>query len=299
MLLLICHEDGTRVAEYEYDAWGNCEIIYNLISINDVSKNNIANVNPFRYRGYYYDVETQLFYCNSRYYSPELCRFISPDSIEYLDPQSINGLNLYCYCMNNPIMYADPSGHFPVAALIIGAIVGAVIGAGSSIISQGIENNWDWSKFDVGLLIVDTVFGAIDGALSGLGLSLGASFLIDMGLSFAQSLTTSLIQGSEYTGLDFLLDTGLTMVSFGVSSLVGHGLNRAFKNSFSVDIDPGRLQGKWKSAVKSLQSNEGPRKKARAILNKRYVKNTIAMSIGYYSIGCLTNGAISGLLGRI
>ena len=184
-------------------------------------------------------------------------------------------------------MYADPSGHFPVAALIIGAIVGAVIGAGSSIISQGIENNWDWSKFDVGLLIVDTVFGAIDGALSGLG------------LSFAQSLTTSLIQGSEYTGLDFLLDTGLTMVSFGVSSLVGHGLNRAFKNHFSVDIDPGRLQGKWKSAVKSLQSNEGPRKKVRAILNKRYVKNTIAMSIGYYSIGGLTNGAISGLLGRI
>ncbi len=54
-----------------------------------------------------YDVETQLFYCNSRYYSPELCRFISPDSIEYLDPESINGLNLYCYCYNNPIMYVD------------------------------------------------------------------------------------------------------------------------------------------------------------------------------------------------
>ena len=47
-----------------------------------------------------------------RYYSPELCRFIQPDSIEYLDPSSINGLNLYCYCMNNPIMYYDPSGHW-------------------------------------------------------------------------------------------------------------------------------------------------------------------------------------------
>lgn len=287
------------IGEYEYDGWGKCVEKELSPEKNTEIDTFVLHNNPFRYRGYYYDVETQLFYCNSRYYSPELCRWISPDSIEYLDPESINGLNLYCYCGNNPIMYADPSGHFPVAALIIGAIVGAVIGAGSSIISQGIENNWDWSKFDVGLLIVDTVFGAIDGALSGLGLSLGASFLIDMGLSFAQSLTTSLIQGSEYTGLDFLLDTGLTMVSFGVSSLVGHGLNRAFKNSFSVDIDPGRLQGKWKSAVKSLQSNEGPRKKARAILNKRYVKNTIAMSIGYYSIGGLTNGAISGLLGHI
>ena len=46
-----------------------------------------------------------------RYYSPELCRFIQPDDIEYLDPSSINGLNLYCYCFNNPIMYYDHSGH--------------------------------------------------------------------------------------------------------------------------------------------------------------------------------------------
>ena len=50
----------------------------------------IANINPFIYKSYYYDKETQLFYCNSRYYSPELCRWISPDSIEYLDPQSMS-----------------------------------------------------------------------------------------------------------------------------------------------------------------------------------------------------------------
>ena len=109
--------------------------------------------------------------------------------------------------------------------------------------------------------------------------------ILVIALSKQDGSTYFLIQGSEYTGLDLLLETGLTMASFGVSSLVGRGLNRAFKNSFSVDINPGRLQGKWKSAVKSLQSNEGPRKKARAILNKRYVKNTIAMSVGYYSIG--------------
>ena len=81
--------------------------------------------------GYYtenYFKETQLFYCNSRYYSPKFCRFISPDSIEYLDPQSINGLNLYCYCMNNPIMYADPSGHGVIIAMMIGAGLGGAIG---------------------------------------------------------------------------------------------------------------------------------------------------------------------------
>lgn len=54
-------------------------------------------------------------------------RFISPDSIEYLDPESINGLNLYCYCYNNPINYCDPSGH---SAILIGLIIGAIVGAG-------------------------------------------------------------------------------------------------------------------------------------------------------------------------
>ena len=73
-------------------------------------------------------VETQLYWLSSRYYSPKLCRFISPDDIEYLDPESVNGLNLYCYCLNNPISYADPSGNFPVIAFIIGGIAeGAVV----------------------------------------------------------------------------------------------------------------------------------------------------------------------------
>ncbi len=60
-----------------------------------------------------YDVETVLFLVSSRYYSPELCRWISPDDIEYLDPESVNGLNLYCYCFNKPINYIDPDGHAP------------------------------------------------------------------------------------------------------------------------------------------------------------------------------------------
>ena len=78
---------GKIVVKYNYDAWGTTSII------EDVS--GIGNLNPFRYKGYYYDCETQLYWVSSRYYSPELCRWISPDSIEYLDSESINGLNLY------------------------------------------------------------------------------------------------------------------------------------------------------------------------------------------------------------
>ena len=70
-----------------------------------------------------------LYYLKSRYYDPKLGRFISPDSIEYLEPDNVNGLNLYTYCANNPIMYVDPSGCFPVLACILGltAFVGMVL----------------------------------------------------------------------------------------------------------------------------------------------------------------------------
>ena len=71
---------------------------------------------------YYYGKESGLYYCSSRYYSPELCIFTSIDSIEYLDCESINGLDLYCYCLNNPIMYVDPSGHAPQWLQIAGWI---------------------------------------------------------------------------------------------------------------------------------------------------------------------------------
>ena len=99
-------EEGILVEEYQYDAYGV------VLSTNTL-------YNPFLYKGYYYDKETSMYYCKSRYYAPELCRFISLDDIEYLDPESVNGLNLYCYCMNNPIMYCDPSGHFAVSALTV------------------------------------------------------------------------------------------------------------------------------------------------------------------------------------
>ena len=81
---------------------------------------------------YYYDVETNLFLVSSRYYSPELCRWISPDDIEYLDPESVNGLNLYCYCLNNPIMYVDPTGHFAISTLLIGLAVTSLVSWGLS-----------------------------------------------------------------------------------------------------------------------------------------------------------------------
>ena len=98
--------DGNLCAMYRYDAWGNHKV-YDEFGVENSNVDFIGNINPIRYRGYYFDKETQLYWVSSRYYSPELCRWISPDSIEYLDPQSINGLNLYAYCGNDPINKYD------------------------------------------------------------------------------------------------------------------------------------------------------------------------------------------------
>ncbi len=97
------------IANYRYDAWGK------LISVTDVTgtdvsgnANHIANVNPIRYRGYYYDTETGLYYLNSRYYDPEIGRFVNADGL--VDNRGVTFQNLFSYCVGNPIMYIDSAG---------------------------------------------------------------------------------------------------------------------------------------------------------------------------------------------
>ena len=111
----IRNSTGTLVAQYVYDAWGNHRQITDG-SCNDVSADtsHIANINPFRYRGYYYDVETGWYYLNARYYDPNVGRFLSPDVILGANG-GLQGYNLFAYCNNNPVMFADPSGNFATA----------------------------------------------------------------------------------------------------------------------------------------------------------------------------------------
>ena len=126
-VIAIYNTSGTKVVEYAYNAWGNCTIAYS-------SNDTLANDNPIRYRGYYFDIENNFYYLNARYYSPEFRRFISPDDTAYLDPSNVNGLNLYCYCYNDPVNYCDPSGCFSITAILIGAAVGTAIGGGYGLI---------------------------------------------------------------------------------------------------------------------------------------------------------------------
>ncbi|MDE6849775.1 MAG: RHS repeat-associated core domain-containing protein, partial [Clostridia bacterium] len=104
-IIAILDSTGKVVVKYAYGAWGNHTVKDNN---GRVITSGIGVLNPFRYRGYYYDTETELYYLQTRYYDPEVGRFISQDSIEYADPETINGINLYAYCGNNPVMNVDP-----------------------------------------------------------------------------------------------------------------------------------------------------------------------------------------------
>ena len=98
-VMAIINESGTEVVTYNYDAWGN------ILSTGGTMASTLGKYNPFRYRGYVYDQETGLYYLQSRYYNPTICRFISADSIGYLGADGTPvSHNLFAYCGNNPVL---------------------------------------------------------------------------------------------------------------------------------------------------------------------------------------------------
>ena len=96
----IIDANGVMQAEYVYSPWGE------VIS----AEGDLAEINPLRYRGYYYDSETGFYYLQSRYYDPENHRFINADSFASTG-QGFVGTNMFAYCNNKPIINSDPSGH--------------------------------------------------------------------------------------------------------------------------------------------------------------------------------------------
>ena len=105
----IVDENGSVVVEYEYDVWGK------LISVSGSLAQTLGKINPIRYRGYYYDSESGYYYLQSRYYDPELRRFINADKLESLySPKNTylyaDSVNTFAYCANSPVNMVDYSG---------------------------------------------------------------------------------------------------------------------------------------------------------------------------------------------
>ena len=103
----ILNQNGQAIVNYTYDDWGN------VTSMTGSMGGIIGPWNPFRYRGYFYDSETGLYYVSSRYYDPEVGRFISPDAVTILaaTPMGLTDKKLYAYCDNNPVCRVDYGGN--------------------------------------------------------------------------------------------------------------------------------------------------------------------------------------------
>lgn len=103
-VIALIDDTGETVVEYKYNSWGK------ILSITGSKAGTIGKTNPFRYRGYYYDEETGMYYLKNRYYDPEIRRFISADS--YISGFNSTMCNVFCYCGNNPVSNSDPEGTF-------------------------------------------------------------------------------------------------------------------------------------------------------------------------------------------
>ena len=108
---------GESYGSYTYDAWGN------VLSVSG----DIANLNPIRYRGYYYDSETRLYYLQSRYYDPQVKRFVNADGFASTG-QGFIGQNMFVYCLNNPVCYADENGELSWQQVLYVGVTTALIG---------------------------------------------------------------------------------------------------------------------------------------------------------------------------
>ena len=273
-IVAILDECGCTRGTYEYDAWG--KIIWQ-------GGSELLTINPFRYRGYYYDEETGLYYLNSRYYDPETGRFISPDSLDYLEPETCNGLNLYAYCGNNPVMGYDPEGTLDwggfwkavlgvtigigLAAVTVAAVIasggallvpvmaGFAIGASASLIGQGIGNLVSGRNFFEGISIGSVLMGGLAGAAfaTGLGGLWGA-----VAIGAAANMGTAAIENKSWANI------GLSAVVGGIAAGLGYGAgkflsNTIFKNGrvgFKDLFELGKLDGNmFRAAFEALRGS--------------------------------------------
>ena len=124
-VIQIYNASGVLVATYDYDAWGR-------VTENSTDKDtqNIAEINPIRYRGYYYDSETGLYYLKSRYYDPAVKRFLNADDSDILQEEQncLLQYNLYTYCFNNPANMNDDEGERSLTLKKKAASLGVTLG---------------------------------------------------------------------------------------------------------------------------------------------------------------------------
>lgn len=126
-ILGILDERKSLIVKYKYNAWGE---ITEIISDSDTD---IGELNPFKFKGYYYDRESSMYYCKSRYYVPEWCRWLNADNPKYLDFKDVKGTNLFVYCQNDPILGRDEEGSLWITIILVSLACGLISAAVNAI----------------------------------------------------------------------------------------------------------------------------------------------------------------------
>ena len=220
-IIAIYTESGTKIGSYTYDAWGNCTISTES-GTTTIQKRIVRTLNPFRYRGYYYDTDTGLYYLQSRYYNPKWGRFLNADYAEVIsDNGTITDKNLFVYCENNPVMRADADGEF--WHIVAGAAIGAVVGGLSSIISQAIAGeDINWTA-----VAISAASGALSGAINAAFPCMGA-------------IATGVVEGT------------ISAASYAATETLAYGRDVSFGDVLSVGLNNGIMAGCMKDIMQSI-----------------------------------------------
>ena len=176
----IVDKDCNTVVEYSYDAWGK------LLGTTGSLADTVGKVNPFLYRGYYYDAETGLYYLNSRYYDPQTGRFLNADGEIGSD---LPGKNLFSYCGNNPTSRIDSDGHswfsVALACLAVTVVCAAVIVAAPALAA---------AAAGAGIIMLAS---SIATAATVVGMMASTVGLYASGVAAAQSISSSISRSSS------------------------------------------------------------------------------------------------------
>ena len=166
-----------------------------------------------------------MYYCNSRYYVPEWCRWLTPDSPSFLQPESLNGMNLFAYCCNDPVNRIDPNGNFPfliAAILVASTVIGATIGGIKA--KKKMETTGNYSADTPSLEILKGIaIGATIGlAAGGAAIALGAVVKGAVwGMVLGKSLSTAMFLGTTATKAFAIGALAFDFTAFVAAPLIG------------------------------------------------------------------------------
>ena len=197
---------------YSYDAWGKFLGAYDKNGNEITNPNSVALSNPLRYRGYYYDDESGLYYLNSRYYNPEWGMFISADAFADTQ-QNVIGTNAYAYCGNNPTCRSDSYGNVwitTIGIMAVGGLVGGITSAVSTAcIDKAFDGSVNWKS-----VAISAASGFIDGAISASPLGPG----VKIALGVAVDVVAYSVETDNFDWNEMAITVGSSLIFDSIGS---------------------------------------------------------------------------------